>query len=249
VHLEIDKYWRNDSLIHRMDPRLRVVMVVILTAALLLLRSAWAVAAGLAFCLVLVRIMRIPWRAIALRLSAVAIILSPLAVLFPLVAPSGEKIEAVLTAIAIMSRGGSLALLAFPLFNASRFHVTMAAFRALHVPKPAVSVLMLAYRVLFIFFEDKRRMQIAAATRGWRGGSFGRTLALVGRYVGSLVVRSVVRTERMWHAMKSRAFQGEYPLLVEFRIGLRDVAVFVLFSGLAVGLAVLDRLMPWGLML
>ena len=79
---------------------------------------------------------------------------------------------------------------------------------------------------LFIFLEDRRRMELSARTRGWQGSSGRRALALVVSRVGSLLVRSMDRTEKLWHAMRSRAFAGEFPLPERFKIGVFDVVTF-----------------------
>jgi cobalt/nickel transport system permease protein len=134
-------------------------------------------------------------------------------------------------ALGILLKGCGLMLLSFPLFSTSRFHVTLGAFRSLGVPRSLISVLLLAYRALFIFLEDRRRMELSAKTRGWEGRGGRRALALTASHVGSLLVRSLDRTDRLWHAMQTRAFTGEFPVMRQWRVTARDVAVF---AGLAV---------------
>ncbi len=226
MHLEIDRHWDNDSMLHRLEVRLRIVAVVLWAVAFLWVWSPWAAAAGFALSVGLALSARIPVKEVALRLTGVTVILSPLLVVFPLVAVPGTRGAEFMRALAILLKGSAIMLLSFPLFSTSRFHVTLGAMRSLGAPRALISVFLLAYRALFIFLEDRRRMELSARTRGWVGAGGRRAFALTASHVGSLLVRSLDRTDRLWHAMRTRAFAGEFPLLDQSRITGRDVVVF-----------------------
>jgi cobalt/nickel transport system permease protein len=226
MHLEIDRHWDKDSRLHRLDPRLRIVAVVVWAVALVWIWSAEAAAAGFLLALLLALSARIPCRDIAFRLLGVFVILSPLLIVFPLAAASGTRTTEFMRALGILLKGCAIMLLSFPLFSTSRFHVTLGGFRSLGVPRALISVFLLSYRALFIFLEDRRRMELSARTRGWSGGGGRRALALTASHVGSLLVRSLDRTDRLWHAMQTRGFVGEFPLLDRFRITGRDLVLF-----------------------
>jgi cobalt/nickel transport system permease protein len=226
VHLEIDRYGDRDSPLHRLDGRLRTVAVVVWAAALVWVSTPGGAGAGFLLAFGLAVTMRIPLKAILVRLAAVAVVLSPLLIIFPVLASSGTRQAEFGTALVMVARGCGLVLLTFPLFNAARFQKTMAGFRSLGAPRALTSVFLLTYRALFIFLEDKRRMELSARTRGWEGGGGRRALALCASHVGSLLVRSLDRTDRMWHAMRTRAFAGEFPVLEGFAVRRADAAVF-----------------------
>jgi len=226
MHLEIDRHWDKDSFVHRLDPRLRIAAVFIWAAAILLVRSPVCAGLSIIFSFSLALLTRIPFRDIGYRLVGVCVILGPLLIIFPAVASPGARSEEFFKALGILLRGGAVVLLTFPLFNTARFHVTMSAFSALGLPRSLVALFLLSYRSLFIFLEDRRRMELAARTRGWEGSSGRSAFILTASHVGSLLVRSVDRTERLWHAMRARGFTGSFPLLETFRIGRRDIAVF-----------------------
>lgn len=211
MHREIDRHWDKTSPLHRMDGRVRIPAVGVWAAALCVLGSPWMLAAGLVLAAGMARAARIPAREIAGRAGGAAALLSPLLLILPLAAVPGERAEALLRAASMLLRGCALVLLTFPLFNTARFHETMASFRSLGVPAKLVSIVLLAYRAVFVFFEDLRRMQVAAAARAWRHGGGPRTLALCVRHMGSLLVRSIDRTEALWHAMRLRGYTGEFP--------------------------------------
>ena len=227
MHLEIDRHWDKDSPVHRLDPRLRIVAVFVWAVAILLVRSLPCAVLSLCFSLAFVLLTRIPPRDIGYRLIGVCVVLGPLLVIFPVVASAGTRNEEFFKALGMLLRGSAVVLLTFPLFNTARFHVTMSAFSALGLPRSLVALFLLSYRSLFIFLEDRRRMELAARTRGWEGTSGRSAFVLTASHVGSLLVRSVDRTERLWHAMRARGFTGSFPLLETFRIGWRDLALFL----------------------
>ncbi len=211
MHREIDRHWDKTSPLHRMDGRVRIPAVGVWAVALCVLGSPWMLAAGLVLAAGMARMACIPAREIAGRAGGAAVLLSPLLLVFPLVAEPGERAEALLRAASMLLRGCALVLLTFPVFNTARFHETMGSCRALGVPAKLVSIVLLAYRAVFVFFEDLRRMQVAAVARAWRHGGGPRTLALCAGHMGSLLVRSIDRTETLWHAMRLRGYTGEFP--------------------------------------
>ena len=228
MHFEIDRHGDGDSPVHRLDGRLRIVVVLFWAVAILWLDSLWASALGLLLALGVVLLMRIPLRETCYRLTGVVVILSPLLLLYPLLADDGKRLSELARAAGMLMRGSALMLLSYPVFNAARLNVTMASFRSLAVPKTLITVFLLAYRALFIFLEDRRRMELSARTRGWQGRSGRRALALSASHVGSLLVRSLDRTERLWFAMRSRAYDGEFPLAAHRAIGRSDVVTAAL---------------------
>ena len=94
--------------------------------------------------------------------------------------------------------------------------------------------LLLLYRYIFVLGEETMRMARARALR-----SFGRRGMGLGVYVnmlGSLLLRTYARAERVYRAMLARGFDGRVRTLGDRAIGGRDVvftlgwsAAFVLF--------------------
>ena len=76
--------------------------------------------------------------------------------------------------------------------------------------------------------------------RGFVMGTNLYTLKVVGNFVGSLLVRSFERTERVYKAMLSKGYQGEFHSLVEFKARNKDFVKGALVIGVAVALVAAD---------
>ncbi|MEZ4503694.1 MAG: cobalt ECF transporter T component CbiQ [Dehalococcoidia bacterium] len=97
----------------------------------------------------------------------------------------------------------------------------LRALRWLRVPRLLVSTLFFTYRYLFVIGDEGQRMLRARASRsasmaGHRaGGSVTWRAKVAGHMVGSLFVRSLERSERVYAAMQSRGYSGEARFLDE----------------------------------
>lgn len=87
------------------------------------------------------------------------------------------------------------------------FYRICRALEAFHVPEVLVTQLMLLYRYSSVLQEEALSMQKARDLRsfGRRGREFSNTASLV----GSLLLRTVNRAERLYRAMAARGFHGQ----------------------------------------
>jgi len=84
--------------------------------------------------------------------------------------------------------------------------------------------LLFTYRYTFVFLEEMRRMQTSMRARGFVPKTNMYTMTTMGNFVGTLLVRSFERTERVYKAMLSKGYQGEFHTLVRFDSGASDIA-------------------------
>ena len=91
----------------------------------------------------------------------------------------------------------------------------LAALGALHVPKVLVAAAALMWRYLFVISEEAVRLMRARASRsaqfaGHRsGGSILWRAKVTGGMAGSLFLRSLERSEKVYNAMRSRGYDGK----------------------------------------
>lgn len=105
------------------------------------------------------------------------------------------------------------------------------ALRKLGSPGPLNLILGMMYRYTNLLWEEYSRMERARDCRtvrplGWRG------LALYGHHVGSLIVRSWDRADRIHAAMLSRGFRGVWPMASRSRFRAGDALFVALVAGL-----------------
>ena len=89
----------------------------------------------------------------------------------------------------------------------------LSALRSLKLPETLVAVVMLMYRYLFVLVEEAQRMLRARAARSaavgpGSGGSLIWRASSAGGMAGSLFIRTLDRSERIYMAMLARGYDG-----------------------------------------
>ncbi|RME51394.1 MAG: cobalt ECF transporter T component CbiQ [Caldilineae bacterium] len=237
-----DRYRLTDSPVHRLDPRLKVVLAVLYIASNALLPDGAWLAFGLSWGMVLLaqRLAKFPllfvvrrsFVALPFALAAVTVMFTlpgdPLATL-PLgpwrltLSDAGVVRFASITLRSWLSVQGAILLTAV-----TPFPDLMHALRHLRVPGALVAVISFAYRYLFVLAEEARRLLRAREARSARlpggggGGSLGWRARVAGNMVGQLFLRSYERSDRVYNAMLARGFRGQFFTLNPHRMQTRD---------------------------
>ncbi len=86
------------------------------------------------------------------------------------------------------------------------FHRFGLALRSLRVPEPFVTQLLLVYRYSFLLSEEAAMMQKARDLRSF--GGRGKGVLVTARLIGSLLIRTTARAERIYMAMSARGFHA-----------------------------------------
>jgi cobalt/nickel transport system permease protein len=96
------------------------------------------------------------------------------------------------------------------------FSQLISGFRQLHVPAIIISIIELMWRYLFVMVNEVNRLTIARNSRSSKlddrhhsGGSIFWRAKVTGSMAGSLFLRSIERSERVYAAMLSRGYNGE----------------------------------------
>lgn len=97
----------------------------------------------------------------------------------------------------------------------------------LGAPAVLVTQLLVLWRYLFVLGEEAVRMDRARSLRSF--GTRGRELSLAGPFLGTLLLRSHDRAERIDRALRARAFTGRFPALRPWRFGAGAAAFVALW--------------------
>jgi len=108
------------------------------------------------------------------------------------------------------------------------FHEMLAGLRWFKVPAILVSLAAFSYRYMFVLVDEASRMKRARDSRGWRGRWIWQS-GVVGNMIGSLLLRSLERSERVYSAMLSRGYDGNLPMAELPAPRLTDFIVAVVF--------------------
>ena len=98
----------------------------------------------------------------------------------------------------------------------------------LGAPAVLVTQLLVLWRYLFVLGEEAMRMDQARTMRTF--GRRGRELSLAGPFLGTLLLRSHDRAERIDRALRARAFTGSFPALRSWRFGAGAAAFLIAWS-------------------
>jgi cobalt/nickel transport system permease protein len=104
----------------------------------------------------------------------------------------------------------------------------LRAMRCLGVPRLLVATISFMWRYVFVIVEEAQRLLTAREARSARvngraGGSLRWRAGTAGNMVGSLFLRSLNRSERVYQAMLARGYTGEARSLDRFVLSRRDV--------------------------
>jgi cobalt/nickel transport system permease protein len=247
-HSFLDRYHQGNSLIHRLDPRLKLLATLAFAlAATSTPARAWVafgLLAGLALGAVLAT--RVPLVEALKRSTIVLPFAGMVAISLPFTRggevvwswqPCGWMLavtdEGLALFAAVMVKAWLAVTVSGLLVATTPFPDLLKAMRFLRVPAVLTATISFMYRYLFVLVDEAMRLQTARESRS--AGSGGTVLwraRVLGGMIGSLLVRSYERSERIYAAMLSRGFAGEIRSLTQLGWRARDS-----WAGLAWGAA------------
>lgn len=249
VHF-LDPFHPGVSPVHRMDPRIKLVLTlafIILTA--LVPPGSWPAYVILLAIIVSVEILSELGIGYVLKRSLLALpfMLAALPIIFT--APGPELVSFNLASWTIsvsiigLERFFSIALkswisvqAAVVLAASTPFPDLLLAMRAIRLPRLIVAIFGLMWRYLFVLADEVLRMNRARAARsghpdkpqGRIGGSIVWRARVTGGMAGSLFLRSFERSDRIYNAMISRGYDGEVRALPLPGLVVTDWLVLIL---------------------
>jgi len=219
-HSFIDRYADLDSPLHLLEARSKIIGFTALIAAVLLIPPGSGTAFMLFFFLaaVLMGVSQIPLSYIVGR----TLLILPFVLLAGIAAPWRD--DAGFVRITTLLMRSSLCLILLVVFtNTTRFTELLRGLKKLGCPRILVLNLGFLYRYLFVLTDEVMRMKLARDSRRVGRLPARRELRLLGSMLGSLLVRSFERAERMYQAMLSRGYALDFPVLAPRRFTARDI--------------------------
>jgi cobalt/nickel transport system permease protein len=238
-----------DSLIHRLDPRVKIVVVFLFSVVVAVsdrfVVLMWALA--LSLCIVLVD--RLPIKELIRRLIPVNMFIVFLWFFLPFtfegkplfsVGPLVGTDEGVLYAARISIKSNAIMVVLIVLVASTSILTLGHAMHELRVPKKIVHLFFFTYRYIHVIHREYLRLVNAMKARGFRPGTNMHTYKTYAYLVGMLLVRSSDRAERVRNAMLCRGFRGNLYSLSTFSLKREDVISLILMLALILALGVLE---------
>lgn len=235
-----------DSLFRRFDPRWKLAAVLLCAAAVVALHDLAPLGVALLASFAAVAVSRLPALWYVRRLVILLPLLAGLCIFLPLVLHGGEyswhvgpvQISARGFCAALRVSAKSITLLNLALVltaTTAPGHLPKAA-QSLHLPGFLIHLTAVTRRYASLVMQEFTRLRVALRVRGYRSRAGIHAYRVAGRVLGTLLVRSAERAERVGQAMRSRGFDGHYRTLADFRTTFADVALFAVMSAAAAGL-------------
>jgi cobalt/nickel transport system permease protein len=260
MHINLaDQYRRRDSPIHRLDPRTKILIALLFILAVGLTPAGAFVAYGSLYFFLLLGVLlaqiELPYiikRSFIAIPFALAAVTLPFTVggqaLFtlPLLGGINISIEGTIRFASILIKSWISVQAAILLVAVTPFPDLLWGLQALRVPVTLVTIVGFAYRYLFVLSDEALRLMQARTARsavvsGQRGG--GRLLwrgKVAGRMVGTLMLRSIERSERVYQAMTARGYTGQVRSLAHPQMRRQDYLALLGCAVLLLGIVLLS---------
>lgn len=257
-HSFLDRYHQGTSLIHRLDPRLKLAATLaFVLAASTTPPQAWPAFVLLALLAVaIVLIAEVPLGE-GLKHSAIVLPFAGMVAISLPFTQAGEVLWAWhplgwditltdqgLRLFAVVLIKAWLSIMVSGLLVATTpFQDLLRAMRSLRVPAVLTTTISFMYRYLFVLTGEAMRLQTA---REARSVGSGRTpcwrATVLGSMIGSLFIRSYERSERIYAAMLSRGFAGEIRTLTRLDWQNHDTWVGLAWATALASATILGRI-------
>ncbi len=251
-HSFLDQYSDRDSLIHRLDPRTKLLTTFLfITAVALTPPDRWlSYALYLAILVVWLLLSHVPTSYVLKR----SLVVLPFVVLIAIFIPFFHEGEVagsyniglwqvsvtysglmVLRNILIRAWFSILSLIL--LTSTTRMPELLRGLEQLHMPKVMVMLLSFMYRYIFVLVDEVTRMKQARDSRNFGGRQWWQ-IRTIGNMIGTLFIRAYERGERVYAAMVARGFDGRSRTLKHLQFKPADayfsmaLTVLVIFAHL-----------------
>ena len=244
---DIDRYAHVASPLQSWDPRVKVASLGLLILVIALLKTIPMAVVAIAIAIGIMALSALPLHFVSHGLSFVLMFLIPFFFIMPFTYPGEGAFEILGVSFAwqglriatlIFIKALSIVMLSFVIFGSSRFDISMLALQRLKFPSIVVQMLLFAYRYTFVFLDEMKRMHISMRARGFIARSDRKTLKIYGHFIGTLLVRSFERTERVYKAMLSKGYQGKLHSMVQFHSVPLDYAKAAVILLITIGLLI-----------
>jgi len=220
-----ESFFMGDSVIHRLDPRVRTVFAGVYSIVVATSDRLVALVPAMIIAVSFLLLARLSFRRVIPRLLMVNGLVLFLWLFLPFttvgeslftIGPLKGTVEGIIhsTAITIKSNTIVMTLMAFvatmPIFTLGR------AMRSLHMPYKIVHLISFAYRYIHVIHMEYGRLMNAMKIRGFSPKNNLHTYRTYSYLVGMLLVKSYERARRVQAAMLCRGFDGRFYDLGEF---------------------------------
>ncbi len=236
---------KEDGLLQKLDPRVKIVAVLPLIVIAALARRLWVIAALFVIAVVLALLSKVPLATLAKRVWLGVLTFTGLISLPALFLTPGQAIyslpllgwtvsaQGLRAAVYLILRAETAATFSLLLVLCTPWSSLLKALRVLRLPIVLVVILGMTYRYIFLLLRNAHDMFMSRKSRivGRLDGREQRQAATAS--AGVLMSKTIQLSSDVYLAMRSRGYQGEVYVLDDFRTHWFDWIALVLFISIA----------------
>jgi len=234
-HAYIDKFAYQDSLVHRLDSRVKFIVVLVFTAVVISLPRT---SPGILACYAVGPFVILVLAKIPLRFTFKHIlVVSPFVLVLALSCPLYDKTPlnvafgpflwqsslGWLRCFTILGKFIVTMMALIALVSTTRFSDLLTGLQRLGLPKLLVIQLGFLYRYIFVLIDRAHRILRARAGRKLRNLGFKEELKIASAMLGSLLIRSLDTAEHINMAMQARGFDRSWRTISKLQIRSSDL--------------------------
>lgn len=247
-HAYIDKFAYQDSTIHRLDSRVKFIVLLIFTALVISLpRSSFSILACYAVGPFTILVLgKIPLRFAFKHILLVSPFVLVLALSCPLYDNTPVNVAfgpfvwqstfGWLRCFTIIGKFIITMLALIALVSTTRFNNLLTGLQWLGLPKVLIIQLGFLYRYIFVLIDRAHHILRARAARKLRSLGFRRELRTAAAMLGSLFIRSIDTAEHINIAMQARGFDGRWHSISRLQIRQCDLLFALIAAFFMLGL-------------
>jgi len=244
-----EKFAAGDSLAHRLDPRVKIVMATLFSIVVAVSDRFLALLPALAIGFILVLVTAVPIKRLLRGLVPVNLLIIFLWFFLPFtfdgeplfrVGPLVATREGVCHATQITIKSNAIMAVLIALVASTPVFTLGHAMHELRIPSKIVHLFFFTYRYIHVIHREYLRLVNAIKIRGFRPGTNIHTYRTLAYLVGMLFVKSHERGQRVYNAMLCRGFRGRLYSLSQPSLKTIDVVSLILMLAVILGLAVLE---------
>ena len=232
--MQIEEFSSGDSWVHKLDPRVKIVVTLVFSVVVALNNHLEVVAISLILPFALIICARLDFGKVLQRLAIVNGFILFLWLFLPFTTP-GETIysmgpltiqrEGLYQALLITLKSNSIILMVIALLSTSQIFTLVHAMSHLWVPDKLVHLFFFCFRYIHVIHEEYHRLVNAMKMRGFKPKTNMHTYRAYSYLVGMLLIRSFNRSKRVLHAMKCRGFKRKFYILHHYEMKRFDYAL------------------------
>ena len=251
--MHIDNFATGNSLLHRLDPRIKIVVAVLFSVVVAVADQYACLAVAAFFSLVLLVVARLSLKEVFLRLLAVNVFIIFLWLFLPFtyggeelftVGPLLASREGVTYALLITAKSNTIIVALIALLATTPIITLGHALSHLYVPNKLIHLLFFTVRYLQVLHSEYERLRNAMKIRAFTPRSNLHTYKTLAYLIGMLLVKSFDRADRIRKAMLCRGFHGEFYVLDHFDLQRSDLFFLAVMILIISGMAALQWLNP-----